>query len=156
MVLATAVTIDIDYFSRHSGSGGMGFPFFMWGGGGDEYRREGGGGGGDVAGGAGGAVGGAGAGGMGDVAAGAGMGAAMGMGRGMDAGREQEGDVESDRAIYGNNDDEVRRSDLEGEEAEFGSGRKETLDDPWAGENVFEENQEEGLDFGDVFDDPWE
>lgn len=40
MALATAVTIDIDYFSRHSGSGGMGFPFFMWGGGvGDEYGR---------------------------------------------------------------------------------------------------------------------
>jgi hypothetical protein len=44
MALATAVTIDIDYFSRHSGSGGMGFPFFMWGGGvGDEYGRGGGG-----------------------------------------------------------------------------------------------------------------
>ncbi|KAJ9125837.1 hypothetical protein QFC24_002621 [Naganishia onofrii] len=42
MALATAVTIDIDYFSRHSGSGGMGFPFFMWGGGvGDEYGRRG-------------------------------------------------------------------------------------------------------------------
>ncbi|KAJ9107953.1 hypothetical protein QFC19_002696 [Naganishia cerealis] len=40
MALATAVTIDIDYFSRHSGSGGMGFPFFMWGGGvGDEYNH---------------------------------------------------------------------------------------------------------------------
>jgi hypothetical protein len=33
MVLATALTIDIDYFSRHSGSG-MSLPFFMWGGGG--------------------------------------------------------------------------------------------------------------------------
>jgi len=33
MALATAVTIDIDYFSRHSGSG-MGFPMFFWGGGG--------------------------------------------------------------------------------------------------------------------------
>lgn len=44
MALATAVTIDIDYFSRHSGAGGMGFPFFMWGGGvGDEYGRAGGG-----------------------------------------------------------------------------------------------------------------
>jgi hypothetical protein len=43
MALATAVTIDIDYFSRHSGAGGMGFPFFMWGGGvGDEYGRGGG------------------------------------------------------------------------------------------------------------------
>jgi hypothetical protein len=31
MALATAVTIDIDYFSRHSGSG-MGFPMFFWGG----------------------------------------------------------------------------------------------------------------------------
>lgn len=42
MTLATAVTIDIDYFSRHSGAGGMGFPFFMWGGGmGDEYGRGG-------------------------------------------------------------------------------------------------------------------
>jgi hypothetical protein len=54
MALATAVTIDIDYFSRHSGSGGMGFPFFMWGGGvGDEYGR----GSSDGAAGAGGAVG---------------------------------------------------------------------------------------------------
>ncbi|WVQ66057.1 uncharacterized protein L199_004235 [Kwoniella botswanensis] len=33
MTLATAVSIDFDYFSRHSGSGGMGFPFVFWGGG---------------------------------------------------------------------------------------------------------------------------
>ncbi|WVQ75032.1 hypothetical protein IAR50_004641 [Cryptococcus sp. DSM 104548] len=33
MALATAVSIDFDYFSRHSGSGGMGFPLFFWGGG---------------------------------------------------------------------------------------------------------------------------
>ena len=39
MALATAVTIDIDYFSRHSGSG-MGFPMFMWGGGSSELHRD--------------------------------------------------------------------------------------------------------------------
>ncbi|ODO06850.1 hypothetical protein I350_04210 [Cryptococcus amylolentus CBS 6273] len=33
MALATAVSIDFDFFSRHSGSGGMGFPLFFWGGG---------------------------------------------------------------------------------------------------------------------------
>lgn len=38
MTLATAVTIDIDYFSRHSGSGGAGFPLFMWGTPGSEYH----------------------------------------------------------------------------------------------------------------------
>jgi hypothetical protein len=38
MTLATAVSIDFDYFSRHSGGGGMGLPFFIWGGGGgDDY-----------------------------------------------------------------------------------------------------------------------
>lgn len=46
MTLATAVSIDFDYFSRHSGGGGLGFPFFIWGGGGggDELGRGGGGG----------------------------------------------------------------------------------------------------------------
>lgn len=41
MTLATAVSIDFDYFSRHSGGGGLGFPFFIWGGGGggDELGR---------------------------------------------------------------------------------------------------------------------
>ncbi|WVN86825.1 uncharacterized protein L203_101998 [Cryptococcus depauperatus CBS 7841] len=33
MTLATAVSIDFDYFSRHSETGAMGFPFFWWGGG---------------------------------------------------------------------------------------------------------------------------
>ncbi|WVF68496.1 hypothetical protein IAT40_003263 [Kwoniella sp. CBS 6097] len=33
MTLATAVSIDFDFFSRHSGSGGLGFPFVFWGGG---------------------------------------------------------------------------------------------------------------------------
>ncbi|KAK4688541.1 hypothetical protein P7C73_g1563, partial [Tremellales sp. Uapishka_1] len=42
MTLATAVSIDFDYFSRHSGSGGMGLPFFMWGGGdgGSDLNRD--------------------------------------------------------------------------------------------------------------------
>jgi hypothetical protein len=44
MALATAVTIDIDYFSRHSGSG-MGFPMFFWGGGGGGDLQAGGAGG---------------------------------------------------------------------------------------------------------------
>ncbi|KAL7425159.1 hypothetical protein Q5752_000847 [Cryptotrichosporon argae] len=54
MTLATAVSIDFDYFSRHSGSGGLGFPFFMWGGGdgSSDVRHGGGSAGGDVAGGA--------------------------------------------------------------------------------------------------------
>ncbi|KAF9648072.1 Scramblase-domain-containing protein [Thelephora ganbajun] len=31
LILATAVNIDFDYFSRHSEGGGMGMPFFWWG-----------------------------------------------------------------------------------------------------------------------------
>ncbi len=42
MTLATAVSIDFDYFSRHSGGGGMGLPFFIWGGGGGEDLDRGG------------------------------------------------------------------------------------------------------------------
>ncbi|CED84671.1 Phospholipid scramblase [Phaffia rhodozyma] len=34
IMLATAISIDFDYFSRHSGQGGMGFPFLFMGGGG--------------------------------------------------------------------------------------------------------------------------
>ncbi|KAL1405068.1 hypothetical protein Q8F55_008691 [Vanrija albida] len=43
MALATAVSIDFDYFSRHSGSGGLGFPFILFGGGDSSDARSGGG-----------------------------------------------------------------------------------------------------------------
>lgn len=42
MTLATAVSIDFDYFSRHSGSGGLGFPFFFWGSDGSSEAQRGG------------------------------------------------------------------------------------------------------------------
>ena len=66
VLLATAVTVDFDYFSRHSGQGGGGFlPLWMMGGGGE-------------AAGAGGAAGAAGAGEAGAVVGGEGAGAVIG------------------------------------------------------------------------------
>jgi hypothetical protein len=62
LMLATAVTVDFDYFSRHSNAGGVGWMPFMWGGGGEAA--------GGAAGGAAGA--GAGAAGAGEVAGAAG------------------------------------------------------------------------------------
>src|SRR5436853_6540565 len=64
VMLATAVTVDFEYFSRHSSGGGVGWMPFMWGGGGE------------AAGGAAGA--GAGAAGAGEVAGAAGAGEAAG------------------------------------------------------------------------------
>jgi Scramblase len=89
VMLATAVTVDFDYFSRHSNAGGVGWMPFMWGGGGEAAGGAAGGaagagagaaGAGEVAGAAGGAVlGGAGRA-AGGVAAGAGEGAMAGAG----------------------------------------------------------------------------
>jgi hypothetical protein len=70
VMLATAVTVDFDYFSRHSNAGGVGWMPFMWGGGGE------------VAGGAAGGAAGAGAGaaGAGEVAGAAGAAGATSVG----------------------------------------------------------------------------
>ncbi|WWC92792.1 uncharacterized protein L201_007751 [Kwoniella dendrophila CBS 6074] len=116
MTLATAVSIDFDYFSRHSGSGGMGFPFMFWGGGdgGMEASR---GRPSDVQPTDGGAAAGAAAG-----AAGAGM--------------------TEDEQIYGRQPSQAGRQDpeqyppsdegMEGYQEEQGWGENEVMQDPWS------------------------
>jgi hypothetical protein len=79
IMLATAVTVDFDYFSRHSTSSGWGFLPFWMGGGGEAAGAAGAGEAGAVVGGAGRAVGGA-AGAAGGVGAGVGEGAMAGAG----------------------------------------------------------------------------
>ncbi|WRT69687.1 uncharacterized protein IL334_006677 [Kwoniella shivajii] len=115
MTLATAVSIDFDYFSRHSGSGGMGFPFMFWGGGdgGMEASR---GRPSDV-----------------EPAGGAATGAAAGA-----AGAN----MSEDEQIYGRQPSEQGSQDLdqyppsaegmEGLDEEQGWGENEVMQDPWS------------------------
>ncbi|KIR78601.1 hypothetical protein I306_04529 [Cryptococcus gattii EJB2] len=79
-------TVDFDYFSRHSGSGGLGFPFFFWGGGDGSAEAQAGGRPSDVQP----LDGGGGGGGAGAAAAGAAAGAASGG-----------ADMTEDELIYG-------------------------------------------------------
>jgi hypothetical protein len=92
MTLATAVSIDFDYFSRHSGSGGGFLPFYLFGGGDGSSEHSRGGEAPAPAPGSGTGVGGTGA---GDVLGGAAAGAAMG-GAGGYTGRDW-----TDDEIYG-------------------------------------------------------
>lgn len=92
VMLATAVTVDFDYFSRHSNAGGVGWMPFMWGGSGEAAGGAAGAGAGAA--GAGEVAGAAGATGVGEVAGGAVLGgagraaggAAAGVGEGAMAG----------------------------------------------------------------------
>lgn len=74
VMLATAVTVDFDYFSRHSNAGGVGWMPFMWGGGGEAAGGAAGAGAGAA--GAGEVAGAAGATGIGEAAGGAVLGGA--------------------------------------------------------------------------------
>ena len=74
VMLATAVTVDFDYFSRHSNAGGVGWMPFMWGGGGEAAGGAAGAGAGAA--GAGEVAGAAGAVGVGEAAGGAVLGGA--------------------------------------------------------------------------------
>ena len=142
VMLATAVTVDFDYFSRHSNAGGMGFmPLWMGGGGGEAAGGAAGGaaaggaaeaGGGAVVGGAGRAVGGA----AGEIGAGEGAMAGAGslagyeaMQRGM--GRNQADDA-SPQAAQGYDDPyspQSTQSGTEGDNQDVWGGDN----DPWQG-----------------------
>lgn len=76
VMLATAVTVDFDYFSRHSHAGGFGWMPFIWGGGGEAAGGAAGAGAGAGAAGAGEVAGAAGATGVGEAAGGAVLGGA--------------------------------------------------------------------------------
>jgi hypothetical protein len=153
VMLATAVTVDFDYFSRHSGSGGVGFMPFLWGGGEAAGGATAGGAagaagageavGGAVVGGAGRAVGGAAAGaGVGEGAiAGAGTMAGYeamqrGLGRNQDAGSEtstqQGGGAEGQ--MYGDGpSSQAQPPQQGGQEGESVWGTES--EDPWSGQS---------------------
>ncbi|WVQ96043.1 hypothetical protein IAU59_003143 [Kwoniella sp. CBS 9459] len=128
MTLATAVSIDFDFFSRHSGSGGLGFPFVFWGGGdgGMEASRGGSAGTQPVDGGA---------------AAGAAAGAA-GVSNGVSEneqiyGRQPQSPPRPDEEPghpqqQGQKPEQYGDEGLEGYEEEQGWGEDEVMQDPWS------------------------
>ncbi|OCF35219.1 hypothetical protein I317_02265 [Kwoniella heveanensis CBS 569] len=139
MTLATAVSIDFDYFSRHSGSGGLGFPFVFWGGGdgGMEASRGGSAGTQPIDGGA---------------AAGAAAGAAGAAGSGTGVSEDEQiygrqpRSAEEDGGQYPEQQSRNEYGDegLEGYEEEQGWGEDEVMQDPWS-------QQQQGGDGGGWF-----
>lgn len=141
VMLATAVSIDFDYFSRHSqGSGGF-FPFFWWGGEAAETGAAGG-----AVGGAAGGVGAveAGAGAMSETGAGAigqaakGVGGAMGAGEGAVAGAGTMAGYEAmqrarERMNEGGDDDDASPTASEpfGVQKNQSPGQQNSQEDVW-------------------------
>ncbi|EIW71495.1 hypothetical protein TREMEDRAFT_67793 [Tremella mesenterica DSM 1558] len=122
MTLATAVSIDFDFFSRHSGSGGMGLPFFIWGSDGSSEVHHGGSGqppvGPDV----------------GAMAGGAAAGATM-------SENEQIYGPQSGRTSP-SREEKYGQEGLEGYDENEGWGDDEVLQDPW------EQSDDDGGVFG--------
>ncbi|KAJ5689377.1 Scramblase-domain-containing protein [Penicillium macrosclerotiorum] len=150
VMLATAVTVDFDYFSRHSGSGGFGFmPFWFPGFGGGAAAGE-------AAGAAGGAAAGE-AGAMTESAAGAigRAGAAGGVTDGIAAGAAGAGAMAGyeamQRGLSGSQSSQTPGSDQPG----MPPSDQQQPDQPGASEDVWSESAQDPWAQEDQFEDPW-
>ncbi|KAJ5785975.1 uncharacterized protein N7503_011187 [Penicillium pulvis] len=156
VVLATAVTIDFDYFSRHSHSGGFGFMPLWFPGMGGEAAAGGAAAGGAVGGAAAGEAGAAGAAGaIGEAATGAvgRAGAAGGLAEGIGAGATGAGAMAGYEAMQRGMSGEQSSQAPPSEHPDYATHEQQAQQQPGASQDPWAEEQQEDVWNDDPFDD---